>query len=126
MGEEKIEYTVIRRGSCNKCGYCCENTNCPDFDKKSKLCKIHEDKPDECRKIPEFPMRKSNPKCGYGFYIKGHPELEVTEMSCIKVRKGNNVALSGVAYIQVGAFFKDRIPDFQKKLNEFIEEGKKD
>lgn len=39
-------------------------------------------------------------------------------------RKGKIISLSGTAYINAGAFFKKRIPDLQKKLDEFAKEMK--
>lgn len=78
-----MEFTVIRVGECKACGWCCPK-DCEHFD--GKLCKIHEHKPEECRAAPEFPMRKGNPECGYRFYIKERPDLEVFEMLCTKVQ----------------------------------------
>lgn len=34
---------VIAFDGCNKCGRCCEQQGCLDYDKETKLCKRHDD-----------------------------------------------------------------------------------
>lgn len=33
---------VLSENLCNKCGRCCEEIGCPDWDPKTKLCTIHD------------------------------------------------------------------------------------
>ena len=44
---------VINFDACNKCGRCCRNQRCPDFDSETNLCTRH-DNPiaDVCREYP--------------------------------------------------------------------------
>ena len=40
---------------CMKCGRCCEllKPDCEHYDKEKKICKVHDDKPEECKLYPQ-------------------------------------------------------------------------
>lgn len=58
----------MRRGQCNRCGWCCSYSNCEHltFDGEVAICKIYEDRPERCRLFPQAPPILIS-KCGYYF-----------------------------------------------------------
>lgn len=83
---EEFEIVIVRKGNCNKCGYCCgfidgkitegscrhllSNGSCSIYDKRSEYCKECGHTHENCIQGPMLPLRKVNPKCGYRFYMK--------------------------------------------------------
>lgn len=40
------------RGSCQKCGRCCEHVDCPALDTVTHLCNVYPNRPVVCRRWP--------------------------------------------------------------------------
>lgn len=94
----EVEYKLVRRGHCNKCGYCCgfrngkkiegacvhlgENGLCTIYKKLEEYCVICGKNHGECASsasAPPRPLRKENPLCGYRFYEE-ESDAEVIEI----------------------------------------------
>jgi hypothetical protein len=57
---------LIRRGSCNRCGFCCGG--CHNLEPPN-ICLIYDSRPKDrgCLFYPPHPFER-NPKCGFHFY----------------------------------------------------------
>lgn len=84
-----MKFTIVRKGKCKKCGYCCpkdcphfEDNECLIYDYRAEYCDICGDTHQACIDAPPFPMYEGNPDCGYRFYIKEMPNLEIFKISC--------------------------------------------
>lgn len=65
----KIKPRYIRKGQCNRCGWCCEYHGCPhlQYDGGGKaVCPIYKNRPKRCRVFPEAPPILHE-GCGYYF-----------------------------------------------------------
>jgi uncharacterized cysteine cluster protein YcgN (CxxCxxCC family) len=84
--------TFKRVGRCNGCSWCCSLGtlawdhiddkmvkvyvdslhSCPDFDRKTKRCKVYKERPEQCHDFPEHPLQtqfieKMGGKCSYSW-----------------------------------------------------------
>lgn len=58
----------IRKGQCNRCGWCCKYHGCKDLimEDGKAICTIYDKRPDRCRVFPEAPPILTE-TCGYWF-----------------------------------------------------------
>lgn len=63
-----IQPRYKRRGQCNRCGWCCEYSNCEYLSKKNgkAICKIYNDRPLKCILFPQAPPILTE-TCGFYF-----------------------------------------------------------
>ena len=65
-----MDRRYIRKGKCNRCGWCCKHENCEYLRLKNgkATCLIHDDpkRSDKCKLFPEMPPILHN-GCGYYF-----------------------------------------------------------
>lgn len=68
--KNNVEKVFVKAGECNRCGKCCELANCPHY-AGNGVCKIYEDRPDDCKEYPPLLLivTKSVPE-GCGYYAK--------------------------------------------------------
>jgi len=66
-----LPISVMRKGSCTRCGECCKLPNvCPflGFDNEGlAICKIYPIRPMNCRKYPRTQNEQVCKTCGYNF-----------------------------------------------------------
>lgn len=58
----------IRKGKCNRCGWCCEYRVCDHltYEDGVAICGIYEDHPGECQRFPQAPPILTE-TCGFYF-----------------------------------------------------------
>lgn len=59
----------LRKGKCNRCGWCCEYRVCPEYlryDGDIAICTIYKNRPGECKRFPQAPPILHE---GCGFYF---------------------------------------------------------
>lgn len=56
----------IRKGKCNRCGFCCLSCEYLEWNGKVAMCKIYGEHSQVCKSFPEAPPILTG-KCGYYF-----------------------------------------------------------